>query len=304
MKTNRISAMLCVLLASGIAACSGESQPTGPGDVLQRVVMADGLSDGPADQPTDRPEGDRPGNGGGEPVGDGTQRERSFDEFLRVQGSYCVSDDFGGCQLFGGPEGNYLGWYDRGRNVTVAVDYAGLGSTWMQQHSGVSYGGQLRGRIIEEPLDNGLARFRVTISGDNVMSYAVQGTNLHGPLAFGFRPQELRDGQNQAALGNVAMEIVFTGPVGSPMPDLMQLIREPNPDQKLLSVRFKYDGQGPMGEGQPGAVEVRDDGSPSGTQGRISVMYDGSMGPVMRSNPADPDRTTATGFAHIEMHSF
>src|SRR5207249_1751031 len=134
--------------------------------------------------------------------------QRALDEFLKSQGTFCTDNGNGGCQLYAGPVGNYLAWFDQGQGMTIAIDYAGLADTWLRQ-MGRFLGTQFNGTVTEQPLADGTVEVTVDFNGANVLSYAARGPMLGGDLAFGYRPPDLVDQRAQAALGNVHMRIVF-----------------------------------------------------------------------------------------------
>lgn len=321
MKTNSIIPFVCAFAASAIAACSGDSQLTGPNDdVLQRPVVyaassaEDGTSDGelkPVEesegQPTDgggqaagggqvsgpgsgTGTGGRPipGGNGGTPTGDPGQpvMTRAIEEFLNVQGSYCVDDGNGGCHTYAWPVNNYLQWYDQRQGMTMAIDYAGIAGRWAEQR-GVKNNAQISGSVSEKILDDGSAVVTVQLTGSGVSSYATGGPNLQGPVFFGVQPQMMLDPAANVASGDLRMTITFLSRPGHPLPDLIQLIRAPRDGQRLLGINFDYNGRGAYYAG-----------SPEGKNGTMNVRFDGSQ-EVMSASPYDPGNTAPTGFAEM-----
>jgi len=318
MKMNSIVPVICAFVAAGIAACSGESQPTAPsenGGTMNRVMYAGATSEtDPSDGSTLTPEpvppgpaseNPAPGSGGGRAAGGGGTGAggtgsgapaimRPIQEFLQEQGTYCVDNGYGGCQLYALPVSNYLTWFDRSQNVTMAIDYAGIVNSWAQDR-GFASNAQIAGSVTEQPMADGRSRYTVELKGSGISSYAVQGTNLGAPITFGVRPREMGDPMAKAAAGDLRMVITFIQSPGK-LPDLVQLLRSPRDDQKVLSITLDYSAQGLL----------RDPASPemAGKDGTVSVRFDGSQGPVMSSNPFDPAMTAPTGYADMSFTTY
>jgi len=320
MKMNSIVPVICAFVATGIAACSGESQPTGPSSIdgtMNRVTYAGSssdqsesqseLSDGGTLAPQPDPPGPvdgnpAPGSGGGRAAGGGGQGAgggiqaivHPIQEFLQAQGTYCVDNGYGGCQLYGLPVSNYLTWFDRGQNATMAIDYAGIVNRWAQDR-GFPANAQIFGSVSEQPMADGSSRYTVELNGSGISSYAVEGTNLGAPIRFGVRPREMGDPTAKAAAGDLRMTITFIQRPGV-LPDLVQLLRAPSQDQKLVSISLDYSAQG----------LVRDPASQAmgGKDGSVSIRFDGSQGPVMSANPFDPAMTAPTGYADMSFTTY
>jgi hypothetical protein len=226
MKANRMLSIVCVLALCALAACSDSSQPAGPdGSTINRKVMADDGSTAAPAPATPRPIGD----------------------FLAAQGTYCVDDMNGGCRLYVPPVRNYLAWIDRGQDMVLSVDYAGIADRWLQESTGgkQTLGTQINGDISEQPRDDGRALVTVDMHIANAMSFIGRGPDLQQPAIIGYQPTELLDGSNRPALGNALLHLVFINSApGAPMPDLVQLITAPQPGQQLLDMQFQYDGNG------------------------------------------------------------
>ena len=295
MKANRISPFIYAIIACGIAACSGESVPTGPMDSHNRLTVSYADDPNAYEPPVSSGEGET-GNPSGDDGSAIPSRPRALDEFIRSQGTFCADDGFGGCQQFAGPVANYLAWYDESQRVSVAVDYAGIASNWIMGHSGRSFGTDINGSVTEQPLGNGLSRFTVSLHGSNVMSYAAQGTNLNGSVMFGATPEMVARGGASPALGDVSMDIVYIAHEGAPMPDLMQLIMSPEAGQRVEAFRIKYLGDGQRFNGGSGGAVT-----PAPGASTYSRMHFAFSGDVMRNNPYDPRQTGATGFASITL---
>jgi len=309
MSAHRISPFICAVIASAIAACSGDtSLPTEPanGQALNREApfygpsaSADGSSGGtqesggtggtgqggvtPTPSASDNPQQPPPAP---PPAG---PRQRLINDFLLSQGTFCANDGMGGdCRRYMGGGANYISWFDKARGTMIAIDYAGLADAWIRQGGGNSVGTNLFGTISEEPLPDGTARVTVKLEGTNVLAFAKQGPDLFAPSMYGFDTKEVYDPANAPALGNVQMEIVFINDApGVAIPDLVQLIRSPLGRQRLLSIRLNYTGSGQMRAAS---------GMGEGTKADVFVTFDGSQGAVMPSNPAAPGNTPPTGY--------
>jgi len=308
MNANRISLTICAVIASAIAACSGDtSLPTEPGKALNREAPFYGPSaaaDGSQDAGTGNT-GGQPGSGQGgvtpvpsagdnpnpnpaPPPGGSQTVQRPIEDFLRTQGTFCVDDGMSGCRRFMGGGANYLSWFDQSRGATIAIDYAGLASAWVTQSGGSPIGSRYFGSISEEPLPSGAVRVTVRLDGTDVLAFAKQGPDLFASGMYGFDTKEVHDPMNTPALGNVQMEIVFINTVpGAPLPDLVQLIRSPGAQQKLLSIRLNYAGSGTMRAAS---------GMGEGTAAKLFVTFDGSQGTIMPSNPAAGGTSAPTGY--------
>jgi hypothetical protein len=251
---------------------------------------------GPASptNPSAPPQPAAPDDGG--PVEPGGEIVRPIQDFLVAQGTYCFPDETGNCQLYLAPISNYLSWFTRElgpRGTTVAIDYAGIANTWMQQQTGRSAGTSLSGRVTERVIGDGQSHVTVELFGQDVMAYAVDHANLAGPLFWGARPFEVGAGQAPGT-GSMRMEIRFThNAPGGPLPDLLQIIRQPQPGQHLESVMLSYSGKGEFGEAY-GKGRVG---------GTLSLTYDGSRGPIMPFHPEDRN-TPPVGESMIALEAF
>jgi len=229
----------------------------------------------------------------GEP---GKELVRPIEDFFRAQGTFCVPDETGGCRLYSAPTENYLAWFSReigNQGTAVAIDYAGIANSWLQQQAGISVGTSLTGSVTEQIIGEGQSRVTVRIDGQNVMAYAVDHANLAGPLFWGQRPFEVAAGR-APAMGQMSMTITFINNVpGGPLPDLLQLIRQPQPGQHLESVMLKYYGKGEFGDAY----------GKEASSGTLSLSYDGTQGPVMPWHPEDFN-TPPMGEAKVALYAY
>lgn len=322
MNARSFSPALCAVIAAGIAACSGDtSMPTDPsqGGALHRGPAGEpsgfydpysssgsgyydpysnsGDPSNPgASGPYTSPGGSNPAGPGsptGGPTGGptGAPTTRPITEFLRMQGTYCAPDGFGGCQLYAAPTGNFISWFDQATGMAVAIDYATIMSGWMSQNGGRSFGTDAQGQVLEEPLSDGTSRIMIDLHVANALGFAVHGPDLRGNLTFGARVNELMDPRFEPGVGHLNMRIELINPTGAPLPDLVQLIREPRAGQRLVRIVVDYNGNG---FNYANGVE-------QGTPTNINLHYDESMGPIHPHNPMASGNTPPTGWASVQM---
>jgi hypothetical protein len=295
MSARMISPIICAIVAAAIGACSGDtSMPTDPahGSGLNRPMPSQDTANGGtvSAAPTDP---QAPGSPGNPPPPPGPTQQRPLYEFLKAQGTYCVDDGMGGCQLYAAPVANYLAWFDQATGSTIGIDYAGIANAWMMQNMGRSNGTQIDGSITEQPLADGTVQVTVDLKADNAMAFVLRGPDLNGAVTYGARPQDLGDPRMAPALGSAHVFITFinTAP-GAPLPDLVQLIRKPQAGQKLISIRVQYAGNGQTGPGYEFGP---------GQPATMTLAYDSSQQPMMPANPAAPGSTPPTGYANMSL---
>jgi hypothetical protein len=296
MEAKGISIVCCALAALTLSACSGDSQPTGPEAGGLNRQPYPGTYSGPTAQPTYEgdvasPDGSTPPTYE-QPPGDGSGGttgmvvSHPIEKFLASQGTFCADDGMGGCDLYMRPTANYLGWFNQSYRYSAAVDYAGIANNWLVG-TGRWLGTQIGGAVTEEQLVDGRARVTIDLHGTNVLSFVTSGSSYQNPTVFGAQPRDLVDPSTIPAVGHVQMKIVLTNPaMGMPLPDLMQLIRQPQPGQKLESLVMRYEGDGQMSTGE---------------SRHIQIVYDGSLGPIYPSHPASPSDTPVMGTAMIAL---
>lgn len=230
------------------------------------------------------PSGGSTGGGSGTGTQPGQTMSYPISKFLASQGTFCADNGMGGCALYMGPAGNYLGWYNRAQSMSAAVDYAGMASNWLMQN-GRSIGTTINGTVIEEVLPDGSRRVTVDLHGDRVMAFVTTGSDLRNAASYGYKTGELRNSANAPALGHTTLRATFILPAGAPMPDLMQLIVAPQAGQKLESFSLMFEGDGIN--------------RMTGQNEHVQIVYDGSTGPIYPSHPASPGQTPAMGQAQI-----
>ena len=94
---------------------------------------------------------------------------RPISHFISTQGTFCVPDGNGGCELFVPPVANFPG-AQRG----ASVDYAGLAEAYVRQASGgaISLGTSFSGRVIERRLHDG--RAQVLLFTKNALAWVAE----------------------------------------------------------------------------------------------------------------------------------
>jgi len=212
--------------------------------------------------------------------------ERSLDEFLAAQGTYCLDDGMGGCILFVPPLQNFFGWSQPATNRCAAVDYAGIANNWLKQQSGgtKNLGTRVEGKIMERQLGNGQAEVTVLLHTTSALAWAINQCNdFSGPdLIFGYRAPEVLAGA-PAALAEVFMKVVFLTHPNVPLPDLLQIAFAPEPGQTFLFLGGNSQAEGPL-RAAYGVAE--------GTTGRLTIVQTGLfvtpfMGAVGDGFPAE-----------------
>lgn len=273
MKKQSLISLTCASVAVLISACTGDSlQPT----ASQNAFTPQNASAG---------------------------TQRPISDFVTVQGKHCIqgtstSTSTSDCYLFAPPTNNYLVWYSQAQNVTALVDYAGIVDQWVQEHSTASsstssgtysLGTQTYGTVTEQPMSDG--RVQVTVElrtlHANITIYEGSDPRTGRPM-FGYRPEVLVDGMRSPALGEAYLRLTFinTAP-GMPLPDLVQLLKSPEPGQMLISSEFRFEGEG----------EARD---ASGRRGRAHVVLTG-QGSLMPGMPGMEQSTAPMGYANLQM---
>ena len=209
--------------------------------------------------------------------------ERSLDEFLAAQGTYCLDDGGGGCLLFVPPLQNFFGWSQPAINRCAAVDYAGIANNWLRSH-GRDLGTRIDGKVMERSLGNGQAEITALLHTSNALAWAIdQCADFSAPnLIFGARAPDVLAG-TPASLGESFMKVVILTRPGAPLPDLLQVAFAPEPGQAItfMSTAVQSDGRLRAAFGVP-----------EGTPGRLTIVQTGLfmtpfMGAVGDGFPAE-----------------
>jgi len=186
-------------------------------------------------------------------------KNRSFDEFLVVQGTTSV---------FVPPVPDYIGWADGDLVIFALVDYAGLANAWIENETGgtQSVGTRVYGTVKERARPDGRAEVRVKLEARNALSWALLLADadfddplvfLNTPLSFGARAQDVVTG-SRPALGKASFDLTFMNAApGAPLPDLVQLLNDPQPGQAPLSFKFESKACGLKPNGASAELRVR-----------------------------------------------
>jgi hypothetical protein len=189
--------------------------------------------------------------------------QRSIDEFVDAQGTFCFDDGAGGCLLFVPPTDNFIGWTDTGNFLAASVDYAGLADEVL----GGALGTTFAGSVTERRLQDGRALIKVNLRTSNALTWVIpfdptstENQFRDNDLLFGARPTDVADGA-EPALGDshFGVEFIVAAP-GLPLPDLEQILFAPEPGQELLSVHFEATANGTFANGETGKVHVSERG--------------------------------------------
>ncbi len=184
--------------------------------------------------------------------------ERSFDEFIAAQGTYCLLPyQATECLLLNPPLANTLAWTDGERNLCAFVDYAGVASRFISEQSdgAIQIGTTLRGRVTETVQSDGYAEMTVSLFAENALIWVVQAdpddptsTNpcslAYNPVVFGNTVTRVLEGATPT-LGSATLRArVELGNMyiprypGEPLPDLFQILAAPPAPQGFLDITF------------------------------------------------------------------
>jgi len=195
--------------------------------------------------------------------------ERSFDEFLAAQGTFCVPDGEGGCFLFFGPFPNFLGWEDEDNMRGAVVDYAGVVDKWLQDQSGgsIQLGTTVTGWVLERPSDfftEGGVEITVHLEFSRALTFGVAGLDpVADPLFFGSRAEDVLAGAPAALADGFLTVRYLDQAAGQPLRDLVQVLVFPEVGSAFVSEHFNADADGLLREasgvadGTPGKLKIR-----------------------------------------------
>ena len=246
-KNIRVSILLVAVMTIGLILASCSSEVTLP-------VDSDDTSSGDQDKAVNR----------------------SFDEWLAIQGTYCWPDDEGGCFLFQDPVPNYTAWFNPDSWYAIWPDYAGLAAAWVYDETGgaVDVGTIITGKITERVRVDGTALIHITMKTSNAIFYGLNW-DTWDPL-FGYSPQEVAWDGMEPALGTVNMNIKFVMPEpGMPLPDLIEVSFFPEENMYLEFMSVKCKAQGVLREAT---------GYPEGTWGKARVTQVNTAVPQPHNN--------------------
>jgi len=139
------------------------------------------------------------------------------------------------------------------------------------------------GAINEQPIGDGRVQVTIELHTINAISFISRGVDvMGGPVILGHRPMELVQPQNDAGKGDVFMRIVYISMPGMPIPDLIKLIRAPEPGQKLVSFEMSYQGRGITEDGRYVEFGIK------------------SSDPLMYSLPENAQNTPPAGYTTLD----
>jgi hypothetical protein len=203
-------------------------------------------------------------------------RERSIEEFIAAQGTYCLEtgDPEHPCFLFVEPFPNFFGSSAAVDGRLGSVDYAGLVDSFTRPDGHVTnFGTRFAGSVTERDLKDGRVQVTVNLITKNALAWAVDDPgftfDFNGSLAFGYRPCETPPEGQTHALANSSMHITFINPgPNMPLPDLLQLFGNPLPGQEPLTMSMHQSADGALRsspynnftEGAPGQLTITQTG--------------------------------------------
>jgi hypothetical protein len=228
--------------------------------------------------------------------GSGAAVQRSIEEFVAAQDTFCILPPEGGsctdigaqpdpaggpCCLWVPPVKNFFGWTDPFGGYSTAIDYAGLANEWITGASGgaVTFGTTFSGSVTERTLKDGRAEVSVRLHTKNALAWAFENGPPFGeaPLVFGHRAPEVLNEGAEPALAECLLHVVFIQPApGLPLPDLMQVFNGPVPGQEALTLSFNARAEGPLRELF---------GVPEGTAGKLECTQVGLLNISAIANP-------------------
>jgi hypothetical protein len=214
--------------------------------------------------------------------------QRPLDDFISQQGTFSWPDPPG--ILFLPPDPNFLGWGTNFAKTPVyyaGVDYAGIANAYPSVNMP-----QFSGNVTERPLPDGSAEVTVLLQtkGANiwVIQFDLSNPDLQGqigsnPTLFGNYPKDVAHGAPQA-LADSNLHVVFTiSAPGAPLPDLLQLVNFPGPEQEIKFIKFNAQAKGPLTDafvpgGAPGKCTIIQNGLYSVAIKQISDAFKGQAG--------------------------
>jgi hypothetical protein len=209
---------------------------------------------------------------------------RPISDLLRSQGTFTPPPSSGctpynGTCLFFPPVQNYVAWGAPASNTAGLADYAALANSYLVAASRgrVDLHTRVDGVVIERPVSGDTrALVDVYILARSALAFGFPVYGFSPPLAFGYLATEVLAGR-PAAVGDVYMHVTFLNPggVGAPLPDLVQAMVFPDPEQVLLGFEFACYATGhlraPSGwpEGTPGSMTIVQTGYSTGNGGFV-----------------------------------
>lgn len=196
-----------------------------------------------------------------------TAVERSLDELLAAQGTFCFPDPRvgheGECLLLRPPLPNSLVLMDADHSECLVIDYAGIAARYLQERTGgaVNLGTAIRGQVLERVRPDGLVEIEVLLLTDNALAWVNDCRFGGSPALFGHTVTEVEGGA-PADLGSSVLHFKFiVSTIGAPLPDLFRILSARNPGEQLVSATMSA---------QVSGVFREISGVPEGTPGRVT----------------------------------
>lgn len=197
-------------------------------------------------------------------TGSAQARQRSIDEFVTAQGTYCGGPlpTFRDCMVEW-PVGNLIAFqkYVDGYRRFVRVDFPGLVDRYLASAGRTPFGTTWSGSITERPLQDGTAIVSVRLLTQNAPAWVRynawidNGDGRWGPgdslsasskWAWGANAAKLAAGADPS-LVDAEFKLVFVNPsMGAPMPDLYQFLFDPRYVGKRLYISITAHGAGTL----------------------------------------------------------
>jgi hypothetical protein len=174
--------------------------------------------------------------------------------------------------LFVPPVPNFLGSGDPVSGLSMSIDYAGLADETCGNVAGTTFAGTVK----EKLLPDGRAEVMVELLTTDAIAWVVNGTDFaNDPVIFGVRWEVVRRRcvfNGTPVLGNSRLTVTFinTAP-DAPLPDLIQLLVEPETGQELLAISLHAEAVGELADGTPARAETHQVANGKGGELRFSV---------------------------------
>jgi hypothetical protein len=192
--------------------------------------------------------------------------ERSLEEWMAVQGTFCIPDGAGGCLRLQGPQPMIVGIEDTASTKCAFIDYASVIDRWLTTESAgpVALPTNVTGSVKEHISADGTAEITVRLVTTNALMFVVDGCvgGELGSILFGWPPAEVLAGATPT-LADVTFYARYIMPeAGLPLSDIGQIIAFPHSGEQIGQVRQDGDARGELRAAF---------GVPDGTAGTLST---------------------------------
>lgn len=182
---------------------------------------------------------------------------RPIEDFLDAQGQ---------TSMFVPPIPDYAGWVDADFVTFALIDYAGLANAFIETKSNgkISLETCVDGTVIEHAQPDGRIKVSVRLFTSNALAWAFLIADWcekckypfrDTPLAFGARAQDVLKGANPA-LAETFFHVTFMREEEEDLPDLVQLLNNPEPEQLPYKLKFNAYAEGKDAQGRPAVLRV------------------------------------------------